>query len=347
MEDTKGSLNQLYKLGFYHIAAKCAIIAAEKKLDVILAAGNTMPIKKVADHLKFSLPGTIKFLRVLDAFELVEMVDANFVKATPLTNHLDYFLGTHISAGYKVHENLATCLQTGEPCWEDTYGENFYAYVSSWPGELERFAAWCKKTADFWLKVVTTLYDFSAFAKIADIGGSTGELILHLLNTNQQQTGILFDLPDVITDAEKSLQDNPAMKRLELVGGDFFGDLPPEADLYILSRVLLNWSDANAVRIINNCFDTMQAYAKLLIVDLALDKDDPSYEQAALSDMNLFALTGSSNRTKAEWLALIARTKFGTCTFKQTTPEVTAKYQLLMPICCIELQKPENITARH
>ena len=339
-----GLSNKLYLLGFYHIAAKCAALAAEKKLNTILQKGVTLSIADVAAFLNFSMVGTVKFLRVLDAFELVEFMDeTQCVKATALTAHLDYFLGTHLLHGYKIFENLQSCLEEDKACWDMTYKKDFYDYISSTPNESQNFAAWCKRTADYWLKGVMALYDFSKFNKIVDVGGSSGELLLSLLKQNVTQTAILFDLPAVIIDAELKLQHSPViqMRRLELIGGSFFETIPPDGDLYILSRILLNWSDEDAIKIINNCFKVMEPGSKLLILDFVLPaQSESSYQQAVLSDINLYAVVHSSNRTKREWESLVKRTEFHHCySYHQTISGSAETDQLIMPICYIELEK--------
>ena len=43
------------------------------------------------------------------------------------------------------------------------------------------------------------------------------------------------------------------------IGGDFFESVPADGDAYILSRVIHDWDDAAALKILGNCRRAMQA----------------------------------------------------------------------------------------
>ncbi|HWD42999.1 MAG TPA: methyltransferase [Actinomycetota bacterium] len=53
--------------------------------------------------------------------------------------------------------------------------------------------------------------------------------------------------------ARRRLAADGVAGRCELVAGDFFGDLPAGADAYLLSRVLHDWTDDDARRILAAC----------------------------------------------------------------------------------------------
>ncbi|WP_333312531.1 MULTISPECIES: methyltransferase [unclassified Microcoleus] len=41
--------------------------------------------------------------------------------------------------------------------------------------------------------------------------------------------------------------------RCQIVGGNFFDSVPRGGALYLLSRVLLNWDDTDAIKILKKC----------------------------------------------------------------------------------------------
>ena len=63
--------------------------------------------------------------------------------------------------------------------------------------------------------------------------------------------GILFDLPAGVAAAEAGL--GGPLPRCKLVAGDFFELVPEGADAYLMKKVLHDWSDDDAVRILVNC----------------------------------------------------------------------------------------------
>lgn len=160
------------------------------------------------------------------------------------------------------------------------------------------------------MPVIFSLYDFAKFDVIADIGGGTGYLIAELLKKHPLQNGILFDQPDVIEHAQANFTDDSIKSRLQFIPGDFFKAIPPSANCYVICRTLLNWSDEDAIKILNQCYSDMPANAKLVIIDfLVPDKDHPHYKRTILSDLNALALLSSSNRTKNEWESLVSQSK--------------------------------------
>jgi O-methyltransferase domain len=83
-------------------------------------------------------------------------------------------------------------------------------------------------------------YDVSRFARIVDIGGSPGVLLAALLAA-AHATGVLFDRPEVIIEARPVISAQGLAEGVELVGGDFFTEVPPCGDLYVLKSVLHDW----------------------------------------------------------------------------------------------------------
>ncbi len=115
---------------------------------------------------------------------------------------------------------------------------------------------------------MSSMYDFSLFTTVADIGGGQGIFLSHLLKTNPNLSGILFDLPHAIESA-KSLYTNEFgnprtedskdfLSRSKLVDGKFFNSIPLGADGYIIKSVILNWDDDSATKILKNCLQAME-----------------------------------------------------------------------------------------
>jgi hypothetical protein len=146
----------------------------------------------------------------------------------------------------------------------------------------------------------TSVYDFSQFNAVVDIGGGQGMLLSTILKNNPNLHGILFDLPRAIETAKKLYVSNATtnsqdhnnnddvLSRCKLIEGDFFKSIPavPDADCcYIIKNVILNWDDESAAVILKNCLQAMKKtkatmtmnanqdnnkqkiYPKLLIID--------------------------------------------------------------------------------
>ena len=96
--------------------------------------------------------------------------------------------------------------------------------------------------------------------------------------------------------------------RIKPLGGSFFESVPPGADLYILSRVLHDWSDEDCVRILRICRTQMQSGSRLLIVEHIIEPDPIKGRPTDyLVDIQMMAMFGSARaRTEDEFRKLLA-----------------------------------------
>ena len=75
---------------------------------------------------------------------------------------------------------------------------------------------------------IASAYDFSAFQTIADVGGSTGNLLATILSKHPGPRGILFDLPHVVRDAPALIQRRGLGDHIRAEGGNSLRAFPPE-----------------------------------------------------------------------------------------------------------------------
>lgn len=143
-------------------------------------------------------------------------------------------------------------------------------------------------------QAVVAAYDFSGLGSVVDVGGGPGVLLRAVLDAHPGVSGLLFDRPEVVERSD-----------LPRLGGDFFVELPGGADAYLLSRVVHDWDDADAVRILRTCRRAMSPSAVLLLVEAVLPErsvDDPA---AIRIDLHMMALTGGRERTLDEFAAVL------------------------------------------
>src|SRR5205085_1624061 len=121
---------------------------------------------------------------------------------------------------------------------------------------------------------VVRTYDFSRFRTIADVGGAHGVLLAAILKNNPGTQGILFDLPHVIETAHRVIAAQGLAERCEVVGGDFFAEVPTGADLHLLKQILHDWDDDQALRLLKNCRRALQPNGRLLLVEMVIPPDN-------------------------------------------------------------------------
>ncbi|RYZ37336.1 MAG: SAM-dependent methyltransferase [Myxococcaceae bacterium] len=224
---------------------------------------------------------------------------------------------------------LAEAIRTGRPRTQETLGMDFWAWLNRDPSLTEEFAEGMGNLSDEVGQELATLHDFSAYTRVADIGGSQGVLLGHVLKASPQCRGILFDQPAVIPSARARIQAQGLADRVELVGGDFFAPGLPAAEAYLLKFILHDWDDEAASRILRRIHEGAPSGARLFVLEQVLP-DDGSPSFASLLDLNMLAVVGGKERTAKEFRALLAAAGW---TLEAITPSRTG-------IRVLEARKP-------
>jgi hypothetical protein len=209
--------------------------------------------------------------------------------------------------------DLLHSVKTGEPAFRQVFGMDSFAYLAKHPDEAAIFDAAMAGSTTQIANAVAAAYDFSGYRRVVDVGGGNGALLIGILRAHPALDGTLFDLPQVVERALPRLRELGFADRCHLVGGDFFVDVPGDADAYLLKHVIHDWEDERAVAILKSCRRAMSLTAKLLIVEGVypprVDQSDES-RGAAANDVNMLVCTGGRQRSEAEFRSLFAAAGF-------------------------------------
>jgi O-methyltransferase domain len=157
---------------------------------------------------------------------------------------------------------------------------------------------------------VVASYDFAGLRELVDVAGGSGVLLETILRATADLRGVLVDRPEAVERAGARLAAAGLDGRAECVAGDFFDAVPPGADAYLLSRVLHDWDDADARRILTACREAMPAGARLLVVDAIVPERAQDGPEAVRMDIHMLILLGARERTEAEFRDLLASAGF-------------------------------------
>ncbi len=214
------------------------------------------------------------------------------------TDHPRSMRGLVLTRGrtyYAALTGLLAAARDGGTPFDLVHGTTFFAHLAAHPEQGAAFQQSMTTRSRREAAAVTAAYDFSAFGSLVDVGGGPGLLLATILAANPGLSGTLFDRPEVVAGA-----------RLPSVAGDFFVEVPAGADAYLLSRVIHDWDDEEAVAILRTCRRAMPDTATLLLVEALLPDravDDPA---AVRMDLHMLTLLHGRERTRAEYAALLA-----------------------------------------
>lgn len=195
---------------------------------------------------------------------------------------------------------LSESVRDGKPAFDRVSGKTFFSYLAEHPGEAETFNRVMSHEILWTTPSVLRAYDFSQFERLVDVGGGTGLFLSHVLKAAPRLEGILFDQPQVVARATGSFQGELA-RRSTIVGGSFFDRLPEGGDAYVLRRVIHDWEDEDALKILRNVRSAITTSGKLLIIEGLIDSPT---NPVGLMDIMMLVL-GGRERTQDDFRKLV------------------------------------------
>ena len=206
--------------------------------------------------------------------------------------------------------HLLHSMRTGETAFQQVHGMGIFDYFAQHSDVAAIFhAAMTSNTAGSGT-AITTAYDFSGIRRLVDVGGGHGLLLATVLRAHPTMRGVLFDRPEVVVGAPAVLEKEGVAERCDIVAGDFFANVPPGGDAYILRQIIHDWDDGRATEILKNCRRAMQEGSRLLVVERAVATDHRQASPVLHLDLEMLVNVGGSQRTDAEYRALFAGAGF-------------------------------------
>ena len=326
----ESSSSVLLEMMYGYQKSQALFVAAKLGIADILSNGS-----KTADELAkatgVNSRSIYHLMRMLISVGVFSTEDNDKFQLNPMGKHLltgtsDSLRGTVMVMGDEIYQawgNLLYGIKTGKTAFNHTFNRDVYSYLKQDSEASVNFNEWMKETTREWLLPVLEAYDFSEVKTLVDVGGGIGTLTAVILNANPKMQAILFDREDVVVDAQRVLEGAGVADRCQIVGGNFFEAVLPDGDLYLISRVLLNWDDSNAIKILTNCYQAMTVKDRLLVVDFMLPKGKMS-PFIGLGSLNLFIMGGNFMRTEDEFYNLLSSAGFKVTNTIKTTGPVSA-----------------------
>jgi hypothetical protein len=287
------------------------VIYAAAKLGLADHIGdNGATAQDLAAKLKVDPAALHRLMRVLAGLGVLRQGDDDRFYVTPFGETLckdspqsvrDYAIYSHEFV-YDAFRSVTECVRTGRPAIDD-----FFSFLRADPEREAIFHAGMSNRGRIESAAILDAYKFSHPQTVVDVGGGNGGFLSAILASYEEISAVLLDQPSAI-EAAKAGRGGP-LPRCKLVAGDFFQDVPPGGDTYVLKRVLFDWTDEQALRILKNCRRTMNGDARLLIVEpLIGPPNEPC--PAHLFDMTFLVMLHGRLRTVEEYSGLLDRAGF-------------------------------------
>ena len=277
---------------------------------------------KTADELATATnthaPSLFRILRALVSVGVLSSAENGRFAQTPLSEtlvtdapgSLRWFAVSELGQEhYPAWGNLMHSVKTGEIAFDNFFGVDIWKYFQQNPDDAAVFNNSMSNMTAAVNEAITSLYDFSQFGTVVDVGGGHGGLITAILNKNPELKGVLFDAPEVIEGARPKIEAAGLADRLETVAGDFFKSVPEGGDAYVMKWIIHDWDDEKSNTILRNIRNRMQPNSKLILVDCVVpETDEPHFSK--FIDLNMLVMTGGKERTEQEFAQLLAAAGF-------------------------------------
>lgn len=242
-------------------------------------APQTYALTSVTELLRSDVPGSLRQMAVLDGEEV-----------------------------FRSFADIVHTLRTGTPAFENIYGEPFYAYLS---GQPQLAATFAEAMNGAQVSAALSLCDLTGVERLVDVGGGSGGLLTEALRRYPTLRGVLLELPEAVRQAKTTVTEAGVDDRADLVEGDFFEAVPAGGDLYVLARVLHNWTDERAELILRRVREAMGPGGRLFVLEQLLpDAEIEPGPGKGMVDLLMLVLLEGHDRTQADYRDLLERAGF-------------------------------------
>lgn len=202
-------------------------------------------------------------------------------------------------------------MDKGQDIYQVKYGKRYFEWIEENPEEYRIFDEGMLNLSQLSDDPITAVYNFSKMNSIVDIGAGHGTQLASILKANPHMKGVHFDLERVVLAAkqEDPLNDPLVKDRVEYAVGDFFKSVPEGHDAYFMKSILHDWSNEEAIRILQTCRKAMHEKSRLLVTDMVVKADNKPYF-GDLMDCGMLVLLGGQERTEEEFANVFEKSGF-------------------------------------
>ncbi len=204
--------------------------------------------------------------------------------------------------------NVLHTVRTGTACHAGVFGVDFWSDVQHDPTYLDSLDKQMGTGIAWDAQNIVDDYPWAEVTHVTDVGGNNGSLLIELLTRHEHLNGRVVDLPNSVIIARKRLAEAGLADRAEAVVASYFDELPRGSDVYLLSAILADWTDDQAVTILRRVATAAGPGGRVLLAEVNLHPtgETASDLMSTGADLYIAATITTPVRTVDELLALAA-----------------------------------------
>ncbi|XP_056414799.1 acetylserotonin O-methyltransferase-like [Hyla sarda] len=333
MCSSEDEVQKLFNYTYGFLVSKTMFTACELGVfDLLHEAQEPISAVKIASRLGTSVDGIRQLLDACVGLKLLKVdlqsnegyysnTDASteyLVKSSPRTLH--HMMMYYSNTIYMCCHFLPQAVREGKHQYENTFGISSREIFDSIYRSEEEILSFIRFMDSIWNicgKDVIQAFDLSAFHTVYDLGGCSGGLAKQFVSTYKDSTVTIMDLPKVVQTAEKHFVTDKE-QQIHFLEGDFFDDPIPEADLFILSRIIHDWADEKCIGLLRKIYQSCRSGGGVLIVEVLLNEDRSGPVISQMFSLNLLVMAEGKERTPSEYTKLLTDSGFRDIEVKAT-----------------------------
>lgn len=302
---------QVIGLVFALIQSRAMTTAVELGIADVLAEG-ALEVEEIAKRTSTNPGNLFRLMRALEIIGIFRQKSPRVFENTPMSECLrrdvpgsQWALVKLMAPGWGTWEGcreMTRTVEAGRTVVFDEWGNDYWGHFRNHPEQWPVFNEAMRSITYPMTGAVTAAYDWSRFPVIADVAGGIGVQLASILDANPGCRGVLFDQSEVLEEAIPH-------DRIERVAGNFFKEIPVEADAYILRNIIHDWEDPDALRILKTVRTAAKPSSKIMLIEWHIpETSEPHFGK--WTDLVMMSAVGGRERTRTEFERLYGDSGF-------------------------------------
>ncbi|KAM9576387.1 putative bifunctional dTTP/UTP pyrophosphatase/methyltransferase protein [Trichechus inunguis] len=296
--------------------SKVLFTACKLKVFDVLKDGAILTAEDIASKIDTSVCGTERLLDACATLGLLERSERGYSN-TELARLYLVSEGEHSLHGFitlcneytwELFTHLESAIREGTNQFHEVSGrraDNLFKDSSRSKEAQLQFMHAVHDLTKLSAHAVATAFDLSRFTSACHLGGCTGALAHALVQEYPHLKVTVFDLPEVLELAPSFQPAGEQAAQIHFMPGNFFQDRLPEAELYVLSRIIHEWPEDKVHQLLGRISERCKPGGGLLVAEAILYEERRNSRGAWVQSPSTLLQTQGRQRSGEEYQRLL------------------------------------------
>src|SRR5579883_1415741 len=290
---------QILQVGLGFWPSKILLSAVEMELFTELGHGPE-DLEKLRARVGLHPRAARDFLDALVALGFLERRDGKYHNTAATDLYLDkrkpsYIGGLLEMANHRLYPfwgHLTEALRTGKPQNElRTGGAPLFETLYADPARLRQFLAAMSGISRAAARAIAAKFSWKSYRTFVDIGTAQGDTAAQISLAHPHLSGMGFDLAEAGPIFDEYIAELGLSQRLRFVGGNFFEDQFPKADVVIMGHILHDWDLDTKRMLVEKGYAAVPEGGALIVFESIIDDERSRNAFGLMMSLNMLIET--------------------------------------------------------